>query len=98
MQRREVGEEREPWKQIEYDGEQQVLPFVALHNMNLSLYVEWPAKLRLLQIELAHVPAGALGTGYGILIAPSAEEEKNVYFGLSLEWCRGTEYQAESVR
>jgi hypothetical protein len=90
VQRREVGEEREPWKQIEYGGEQQVLPFVALHRWVLP--VAWPAKMRLLRIELAHVPAGSLGMYYGILIAPSADEENSVYFGLSLEWCRGTEY------
>jgi dsRNA-specific ribonuclease len=46
----------------------------------------------LLQIELAHVPAGVPGTGYGILLAPSAEKEQSVYFGMSLEWCRGTEH------
>jgi hypothetical protein len=92
VQRREVGEERKPWTQIEYGGEQPVMPFGALHNVNLSLEGAWPAKMRLLRIKLAHVVAGALGMDYGILIAPSADEENSVYFGLSLEWCRGTEY------
>jgi hypothetical protein len=77
---------------IQYGGEQQVLPFSALHNVNLSLPVEWPAKMHLLRIDLAHIVADTVGTGYGILIAPDADEENSVYFGLSLEWCRGTEY------
>jgi hypothetical protein len=83
---------KESGNPIQYGGEQQGLPFSALHNMNLSLPVAWPAKMHLLRIELAHGPADTRGMGYGILIAPSADVEKSVYFGLSLEWCRGTEY------
>ena len=54
---------------------------------------EWPERMRLLCIQLVTVPAGHVGTDYGILLAaPSADEEHHVYFGLSLEWCRGTEF------
>ena len=92
VKRTEVGEERPYLKQIEYGGEQPVLSFVSLHDVNLSLPNKWPATMRLIRIELAHVSAGASGTGYGILLAPSTEKEQSIYFGLSLEGCRGTDY------
>jgi hypothetical protein len=53
------------------------MPFVAIHNVNLSLHVAWPAKMRIIRIELVHVPDGAFGMGYGILSAPSADEENS---------------------
>ena len=65
-----------------------------MHSVNLSMAGEWPERMRLLRIQLVSVPAGHVGTDYGILLAaPSADEGHHVYFGLSLERCRDTEFQ-----
>jgi hypothetical protein len=53
------------------------MPFVAIHNVNSHLHVAWPAKMRIIRVELVHVLAGAFGMGYGILSAPSADEENS---------------------
>jgi hypothetical protein len=79
--------------QIRFGGEPQVLPLAFLHDVTLSLpTTEWPARMCLLRIKVTHVPVGVPRTDYGILVASSAEKEKSVYFGMSLEWCRGTEH------
>ena len=86
-------EERQLWWPIEYGGEQHILPFSALHSVNLSMAGEFPDRMWLLCMKLVTASAGHVGTDYGILLAaPCADEEHHVYFGLSLEWCRGTEF------
>jgi dsRNA-specific ribonuclease len=84
-------EERQLWWPIEHGGEQHILPFSALHSVNLSVAGKFPDRMLLLRIKL--VIGRHVGADYGILLAaPSADEEHHVYFGLSLEWCRGTEF------
>ena len=72
-------------------GEAEIHEFAALHAIDLSLpTLKWPRLLRLLRFEPTITADDVLPPSeYGILLAPPTEEVYSVYFGLSLEWCRG---------
>ena len=76
-------------------SELDILPFSGLHPIDLSNpELNWPQKLRLLRIEPFVFAEAALQREqeFGLLVAPDLETEKShPHFGVSLEWCRGTQ-------
>lgn len=73
----------------EQTGEPEVLPFEALHDLDLSYPgKEWPLKMRVFRIEV-HTLASGPCKDYALLLA--LPEEEHAYFGLSMEWRRNSE-------
>jgi dsRNA-specific ribonuclease len=79
-------------------GEQEVMPFSSLHGKDLSSPDLWPSKLRLIRIVPSDTSNDSLGYNFGLLThVHHLEDRGGLSFGLSLEWCKGTNFEG-SVR